>query len=240
MNKIYKIIATYALTLFLFSCAFDMDSKGGIKGNGTVLIENRKVSDSFDAVVASENLNVYVTQADDFSIRVEADENIINHIGTDIKDGKLHIHTTENIGRAIKKIHVSLPNISALISTTGSSLQTLGSIQEDSMLLRASAGSIMKAKLIVDQVVFSIKEGAKLTILGAADDVTINVSAGGNIDAEEFQATNCTANASSGGMVKIKVVKSLVADANTGGNILYSGEPDVDDRKSVSGSVQKY
>ena len=50
----------------------------------------------------------------------------------------------------------------------------------------------------------------------------------------------CNAGASSGGNVKIMVAKSLVADASSGGNISYSGEPNVSQKKSVSGSVHQY
>ncbi|MEO0473172.1 MAG: DUF2807 domain-containing protein, partial [Bacteroidota bacterium] len=46
------------------------------------------------------------------------DSKLIDLIGTDIKNGKLRIHAIENIGRATKKIYVSLPEVTALESSS--------------------------------------------------------------------------------------------------------------------------
>ncbi len=226
--------------LFLVSCAYDIDYKGGIKGNGIILKENRKVVGDFDTVVASENLKVWVSQADEFSITVEADENIITLIDTNIKDGKLYLQTHENIGRATKKVYVSLPNVSALISSTGSILQTQNIIKGDSLLIDASTGSFLNAKIYVNKVIINGKEGTKLSVSGEAHKTSIDISSGSNMDAKELQTINCLAKVSYGGSVKIKVSKSLIADANTGGNISYIGNPKVDKTKSLSGIVQEY
>jgi len=79
-----------------------------------------------------------------------------------------------------------------------------------------------------------------LNISGTADDAIVDVSSGGNVNAKNLATQTCDADASSGGNVKIQVAKSLVADASSGGNISYSGEPNVQKKKSVSGSVHKY
>ena len=144
MTTLARIAIAVLMALFLSSCAFDMNFGEGKRGNGEVAKESREVYEEFTEVSASEGLDVYVTQGDDFSIEVEADENIIDLIGTDIKNGKLRIHAIENIGRATKRIHVSLPSVTGLYASSGADLFTQNVIRANKISLDASSGAGIK------------------------------------------------------------------------------------------------
>lgn len=229
--------------LFLSSCGFDInigDFGPGKKGNGKVVTEQRKTDGGFKAVSASEGLQVYVTQAENFNIEVEADENIIDLIATDIKDGKLRIHARENIGNATKKIHVSLPQIASLKASSGALLETENTIESSILQIDGSSGALLRIDLTSNTLEIDASSGANLEVSGDTERADIDVSSGGNINAKELRTTNCVADASSGGNVKLHVTKSLRAEASSGGNIAYSGDPTLEQKKSVSGSVHKY
>ena len=100
MTTLARFTIAIILALLSSSCMLDMNFGSGVKGNGDIVEETREVTEDFTAVTASEGLDVFVTQGSDFKIRVEADENVIDLIGTDIRDGKLKVHAIENIGRA--------------------------------------------------------------------------------------------------------------------------------------------
>ena len=107
MTALARIAIALVVSIFLSSCGFDIqigDFGTGKKGNGNVVTDTRVISDEFTRISASEGLMVYVTQAEDFAIEVEGDDNIIELIRTDIKNGKLRIHAEENIGKATKNI----------------------------------------------------------------------------------------------------------------------------------------
>lgn len=239
MFRLFKTTFLFGIIFLLVSCAFDIDNKGGIKGNGTIQKENRKVTSAFETIVASEDLKVLVSEADEFRIIVEADENIIELIESDIIEKTLHLHTSRNIGRATKRIYVYLPKVFGLRSSKGAVMQTQNRIKGDSLVLEASSGSILKAEFWYKNVMINGKEGSNLKLTGASNNVIIDVSAGSTIDADEFEATKCSIKASYGGNVKIQILTSLSADANTGGTITYIGNPKVDKTKSLTGNVQK-
>lgn len=240
MTTLARIAIVVITALFLSSCGFDINFGSGKKGNGQVVTDNREVIDEFTMVSASEGIAVYVTQADDFNIKVEADENIIDLIGTDIKNGKLRIHAIENIGRSTKKVYVSLPNITGLSSSSGANLQTENAIESKKITVDGSSGAIINIEVTANEIDIDASSGANLSISGEVEEAIVDVSSGGNINAKKLETQNCDAEASSGGNVSINVSKSLVADASSGGNISYSGDPDVEKKKSVSGSVHKY
>ncbi|QLG44035.1 head GIN domain-containing protein [Costertonia aggregata] len=240
MTTLARIAIGLIIAVFLSSCAFDINFGNGKKGNGVVVNETREITDEFTIITASEGLQVYVTQAKDFNIEVEADENIIDLIGTDIRDGRLKVHAIENIGNATKKVYVSLPDITAIKASSGAQLTSENTIKSNNLEVDGSSGAILNAEFIASEVDIEASSGANLSVSGTADKAEVDVSSGGNINAKELEVKTCRADASSGGNIKIHVSKSLTADASSGGSISYLGEPNVETKKSVSGSVHKY
>ena len=228
------------LALLTASCGFDINFGMGRQGNGVVTDERREVTEDFTVVSASEGLDVYVTQAEEFEILVEADENIIDLIGTDIRDGRLKIHAIENIGRATKKVHVSLPVISALESSSGADLRSKNLIRADRISLDSSSGSNLQAEIIADEVDADSSSGADIRLSGEATVLYVDASSGSGIRARDFKVKTCHADASSGADIDLYVLESLTADASSGADISYSGDPSVQQKKSVSGNVHKH
>lgn len=239
MTTLARITIGLVIALLLNSCGFDINFGEGKRGNGVVTDERREIQEEFTAVSASEGLDVFVTQADDFSILLEADENVIDLIGTEIRDGKLRIFCKENIGRATKKVHVSLPVITALETSSGADLTTKGTIQAGRISLDASSGSDLQVELIADEVDASTSSGADIKLSGEAGMLYADASSGSDIRARNFQVKTCHAEASSGADIDLSVSQSLIAEASSGGDISYSGNPDIQEKKSVSGSVHK-
>lgn len=240
MTTLARITIALIMALFLSSCAFDISFGDGKKGNGVIAEDQREVTEEFTVISASEGLDVYVTQADEFEISVEADENIIDLIGTDIKDGRLKIHTIENIGRATKKIYVSLPEITALNSSSGADLITKNVLEANKISLDASSGSDLQVELIADEVEAKTSSGADIKVSGEANFLNADASSGSDIKARNLLVKKCTADASSGADISVNVSESLTANASSGADISYSGDATVQKRKSVSGSVHKY
>ncbi|WP_298481126.1 head GIN domain-containing protein [uncultured Maribacter sp.] len=243
MTTLVKITIAIILTLLLSSCGFDInfgDFGSGVKGNKVVVEEDRKVTDDFTVISASEGIQVYVTQAEEYHISVKADENVIDLIGTDIANGKLRIHAIENIGRSTKKVYVSLPNINALKSSSGSHLTAENIIKSNDLEIDASSGSILSAQISCKELEVDASSGANISLSGKANNADVDSSSGANIRAKNLNTLVCSAEASSGSNIKIHVSESLHADASSGANISYSGEANVQKKKSVSGSVHKF
>lgn len=240
MTTLARIIITLLLALFMSSCAFDMSFGDGKRGNGEIAEDQREVTEEFTVVSAQEGLDVYVTQADDYEILVEADENVIELIGTDIRDGRLKVHTYENIGRATKKIYISMPSITGLHTSSGADLITKSTIETDKIDLSASSGSDLKVMLDADEVDAKTSSGADIKLSGSANLFYADASSGSDIKAREFEVKRCVADASSGADIRVNVSEKLTAEASSGADISYTGEASVTKKKSVSGSVHKY
>lgn len=239
MTTLARITIGLLLALLNASCGLDINLGDGKRGNGVVTDDRREITDNFTVVSASEGLDVYVTQAEEFEILVEADENIIDLIGTDISNGKLRIHAIENIGKATKKVFVSLPVITGLETSSGADLSTGSLIRADRISLEASSGSDLHVEIAADEVEADTSSGADIRISGEAKLFYAHASSGSGISARDFAVETCNADASSGADIDLNVSESLTAEASSGADISYTGDPSVQQQKSVSGSVHK-
>ncbi|WP_350285357.1 head GIN domain-containing protein [uncultured Croceitalea sp.] len=240
MTTLARIAIAFLMALVISSCAFDINWGEGKRGNGQVVEESRSVKEDFTEIYASEGIDVFVTQGREFDINVEADENIIELIGTDIKDGKLRVHAIENIGRATKNVYVTLPKVDALKSSSGADLIAQNVIKADKIELDASSGSDIEVELTANEVVADASSGADIKVSGKTESLYADASSGSDIRARGLETKRCNADASSGADISVNVSESLTADASSGADISYTGDAEVTKKKSVSGSVHKY
>ncbi len=241
MTTLCKILVTTILSLLLFSCNLDMNFGAGIKGNGTVKIENRTLNQSFNAVKASQGLDVYLTQGNEESIVIEADENLHNLIKTEVKDNELRIYAEKNIGYASsKKIMITFKNISKITSTSGSDVVSTNTIHADNLELNSSSGSDMKLDVNTKTLQCNSSSGSDLKLSGKTEKLFAEASSGSDIKAADLIAESSQVKATSGADITVNTAKELTADANSGGDIKYYGNPEkVNKTDSHSGNITK-
>lgn len=241
MTTLIKIIVAAILSLALVSCNFDINLSHGVKGNGNVITEERDITESFSTIKASEGLNVYLTQGNEESIAVEADENLHEIILTEIENGILKIHTKENIGRSsAKKIHVSFKEVSNIVSTSGSDVHSTNTISSNELTLKTTSGSDMKLDVNTSYLICKSTSGSDLKLSGKTKNLNAEATSGSDIKAGNLEAESSHVKATSGADITINTSKELTASASSGGDIKYYGNPEkVNKQNNVSGSVRK-
>jgi hypothetical protein len=241
MTTLIKIVVATILSLALVSCNFDINLNNGVKGNGNVITEERDITESFSTIKATEGLDVYLTQGNEESIAVEADENLNNIILTEIENGILKIHTKENIGKSsAKKIHVSFKDISSIISTSGSDVHSTNTISADELTIKTTSGSDMKLDVNTSFLICKSTSGSDLKLSGKTKNLNAEATSGSDIKAGNLEAQSCHVKANSGADVTVNTSVELTASASSGGDIKYYGNPEkVNKNDNVSGSIRK-
>ena len=87
--QITKVIVTIISVLLLQSCVNSNWNNETISGNGKIVEVNRTVTEDFNAISAKNGLEVIINQDNTNKIIVEADENLQDHIFTEVKEGTL-------------------------------------------------------------------------------------------------------------------------------------------------------
>ncbi|HVE56850.1 MAG TPA: head GIN domain-containing protein [Pyrinomonadaceae bacterium] len=178
---------------------------GGIKGSGNIKTEPRSVS-GFKAIQAENAVELEITVQKDFSLTVEADDNLLDQIKTEVSGNTLKISTKNSITAKNKiKIKISLPELTDL-DVSGASTANISGVKTDSLKLNASGASRIK----VDGEVKSLEAVA---------------SGASGIDAENLKTENAKADSSGASHVTVSPTGDLDAEASGASSVTYTVEP---------------
>lgn len=232
--KILTILSVVLLSSIVSSCLLGPT----INGNGNVTKVQRE-SGSFEKIKVTRGMNVYISQGDVQKIVVEADENLMDYIETNIEDKTLKITTSANIRRSkSKKVFVTVTDITEISASAGSNVFSENDISCKNLVISGSAGSNIKLQVNAKEIEVSASAGSNITLEGNAGEVDLKASAGSNIKAGELETNKCDVRTSSGANIWIKVTNDFDGRASSGGNVYYSGNPKrTNIEKSSGGNV---
>ena len=236
--KITVLISIYLALLFTTTSCF-VDGVIGIKGNRKVVSEERSIRSDFDVINVQQGINLYVTQGKPTDIRVEADENILDLLITEVKNNELNIYFEKNVHQAkARNVYLTTENISKIKASSGSSVKSENTIQATSLNLDSSSGSSIKIHANANEITSESSSGSTITIMGKSQTLSANASSGSSINAQELKTVNAKTATSSGASIDVFVTGKLTAKASSGGDIDYEGNPsEVDKETSSGGSV---
>ena len=218
------------------ACQFDINL-GQVNGNGNVVTEERPVSESFTAIRGSAGLDVFLEQGDEAKIVVEADENLLDIIETEIVEGKLKIGTKENIGRSkAKKVYVTYTSLNTIEASSGADVIANSVVKSENLTLDCSSGSDLEVDVFAKYVIAETSSGADLKVSGKATTLDASASSGSDLNAKDLLVINCTADVSSGADITVNVKEKLISETSSGGDVHYYGNPgNVSKNESKSG-----
>lgn len=239
MNSIKYVLIT-VLAITLTSCNLDMHF-GQTNGNGNIVTEDRQVTENFDKVKGSTGLDVYLTEGMENKIVVEADENLLELIETNIHDGKLTIRSNKNIGRSkAKKVHVTYKSLVSIEASSGADVIGNSVITSETLNLKSSSGADLELEVFTKNLYAETSSGADIVLSGKTVNFNAKASSGSDLKAKKLNAVDCNARATSGADITVNVKDKLDAKASSGGDVRYYGNPAAVSKKGgSSGSVRK-
>jgi len=240
MKTLTKVTAILVLLITTSSCF--MEGITGIRGNGNVVSEDREISSDFDAIKVQQGINLYLTQGNSTELNVEADENILDLLLTEVKNGELKVYFEKNVYRAKERnVYLTTKEISKIRTSSGASVKSENTLQSTTLDLDSSSGSSIKIHVNATEVTSECSSGADIDIFGKAETFSAKASSGSSIDADKLEAIDVYARVSSGASIDVNVTGNLTAKASSGGDIDFEGNPahvnkDTSSGGSVSGS----
>ncbi|WP_165764597.1 head GIN domain-containing protein [Flavobacterium cyanobacteriorum] len=225
-----KIIITATLALLVSSCGYRK-----IEGTGNVVTKTRPLT-GFNSISAEGGLDIVIEQSSQTSVTVEADENLHQHIKTELKGNTLFISTDADIDNAeAKKVIVQLPLIKGIASEGGVSVEGKNIIKADNIDLDGGGGSMIEISVDAVSVNCESGSGSNIKIHGKTGRLNVDASGGSVISAKGLAAKSVKAEASSGARIYVNASKELVAEASSGSKVLYASTPEKLSKKVSSG-----
>ena len=212
----------------------------GIKGNGNVVKQERKVSD-FSGFEVGGAFRVFLTQGDEEKLIIEADENLLPVIETKVKGGTLIITTNENI-KDFKTLNIYLTfkkmndmEISGACHLTGENKFSF-----DNLELDCSGASEVDMKLSASSLEMDISGASNIDLYGSAEKISLDISGASSLEAYELETVNCDIEASGAANARISVSNELSAEVSGASKLRYKGNPKlISHDVSGAGSMKK-
>ena len=186
--------------------AFNFPLKiGREKGSGRMATEVRELRD-FSSVDVSSVFHVEITAQSKFHVEVEADDNLLQYIETEIRNGELHISLDKGVkSKNPLRVRIGAPDIDR-IEASGASKVFLSNLKNSGLVIDTSGAS-------------------KIELSGETGDLTVDVSGASHINAAELKSVNATVDASGASRVNVNVSGELKSEASGASSINYSGTP---------------
>lgn len=212
----------------------------GIRGEGPVKTENRSAGD-FHAVILEIPALAEVSVSDRYSVEIQAQENLLPILKTEVENGRLRIYFEKNVSHTEGlKVRISAPVFDELSISGSGTIKVLGAINGERLKLAiGGSGDIEAPQTDVGNMECAIAGSGNIRVGGKTNDVQFDIAGSGDIAAKELAAATGTAKIAGSGSVTCNVSQTLNASIAGSGDIYYTGSPSVDTDISGSGKVKK-
>lgn len=224
--QITKFIIAAVIMLIVASCGNNASFfNDGLSGNGNVTATQRTI-EKFEAIEAKTGITVIIEQTNNFRVEVKTDENLQEHLKTEVSNGVLSIYFDENINTAKERnVYVKVPSLTKISSSSGATIISKNTLTSENLNLQSSSGSEMKLHINVQNLNCDSSSGSKIEATGKAVNLKSESSSGSSIILNTLEVANAVCKSSSGSSTKVSPLESLDADASSGSSIKYFSTP---------------
>ena len=213
-------ILLFAVLFLLSSCDFEgMDENGPcLVGEGSTIREEREVR-TFQGISAGFSGNIFIRQDSTSKVIIEAKENIIGEIKTEVVNDILQV----SIDRCVNNsgsidLYLTMPQIKS-ITLAGS-----GNIRNDN-------------DFKVDDLEVNTVGSGNVWLSGEADNLDVTVTGSGNMHLFDLLAINSVVRIIGSGNVEVSSRDQLVVTITGSGTVFYQGNPEISTLITGSGNI---
>ncbi|HWQ46395.1 MAG TPA: head GIN domain-containing protein [Longilinea sp.] len=219
-------------TIALSGCTIYMTT-----GSGTLVEENRSVS-NVEAVQFTSVGQLTIVQGDSESLVVEAEDNIISHITTEMEGSTLVIGFDDGADNMVTPTRMITYTLTVTdlhdIELSGAGNISMDELTADDVTIRLSgAGNIDIGTLTATTITVSLPGAGNISINGTVNEEELELSGFGNYNAHDLQASVANVNVSGAGNASVWVTDTLNVGISGAGSVEYYGTPDI--TQSISG-----
>ncbi len=213
--KRFAISATLVLivALSLSACMH------GVRGSGVRKTELRDLP-AFNSIDTSGAFEMEVTCQKPAGFEIEADDNIVPLVQTEVRDGVLHVTTTKSYTSAGGiKLRINVPDLVS-VKSTGAGKFNVSGVKNDKFEIHSTGAATVMAS-------------------GQSKYLKISSTGAGKIDAHDLRVSNADVSVTGAAGVDVYATDELDVTVSGAGRVTYSGNPKVSKKVSGAGQVIK-
>lgn len=206
-------------------------------GSRKIISQTREVS-GFDSIEVSYPAEVSVSQGSSESVTVEADDNFLPGLKTEVRNKTLRIfYEVQNNKRvnASKPIQITIV-VKELkdVDFESAGKLTLTGLETDDLSVSVSGAADLKLeKINARNLSVNLSGAGSMSASGTADDLRLDISGFGSYNGKEMHSQTANVTLSGAGSATVWVDDELDAQISGAGSVDYYGDAAV--RKNISG-----
>ncbi|MEO0340730.1 MAG: head GIN domain-containing protein [Bacteroidota bacterium] len=230
------LLAGFGLT----GCIIDIDGDGigsCIRANGPTVTEVLDIA-QFDGIDLQIPADVFITQGPNFEVRVEGQENAVEQLDRDVRNGFWEIEFDRCMRNLDDfRVYITMPDITELyVSGSGVIIGENIFVTGDLTLSVSGSGSI-DVGLDSDDIDTRISGSGDIRMEGLADEVRHRTSGSGDLFAFDLETRTSDITISGSGDAEVFVQDELTIRISGSGDVFYKGRPSLNVSVSGSGRV---
>jgi len=206
------------VSIFIFSgCHYQIHD--AISGSGVRQKQKREVA-SFTSIATEGAFDIDVVCQKPQSIEVEADDNLLPMITTEVSNHVPHIRSNQSysVNDPIK-ITISLPNLEG-ISASGAGKLAVDGIKNEKFEIDANGATVIR-------------------VAGETKLIDIDTNGAGKIDAHKLRAARGVVEAKGVARVDVNVTEQLEVTVSGPSHVTYQGDPVLNKTVNGPGTIEK-
>lgn len=213
----------------------------GERGSGNVVSETRAVSD-FHAIDIDYPATVFVSQGSQESLKIEAEDNLIPNLKTEVRNGTLEIFYRRENDRHVNptktvRITIVVKDLDEVDFNSAGEL-TIKELQAENLDVSLSgAGNLELKDVHLDGLGVNLSGAGSMSASGVADNLNLNISGFGDFKGADLHGQVARVNISGAGSATVWADEDLMANISGAGSISYYGSPSVTRQISGVGSI---
>lgn len=230
IKKLLSVLLSIIGGLTLSACA--VTGLNVTRGSGQLITQVRDVS-NFDRVQIDGAGELIIIQGDAESLEIQAEDNIIDELTSEVSDSTLVLGYRDNFLRntiiPTERITYTLNVIDlSEVTINGAADMEIGSLETDTLALTINgAGQVSIDQIVADSLSVQISGTTTIDITGQVTDQTITIDGAGNYKADELETKSTTIDINGLGNATVWAHENLNINIDGGGNLRYYGSPNV-------------
>lgn len=219
----------------------DLHFGPGDSGSGKIIAQNREVV-NFHAITLDYPAQVVIKQGNKESVKIEADDNLLPGLKTQVKNDVLRVfYDTEN-GRYINPtqpviITITVKDLDDVVFSSAGELM-IEDLKTDTLdVALTGAGNLEISNILVKNLSVNLSGAGSITTSGTTDDLEVIISGFGDFKGADLHSKTANINISGAGSATMWVDDKLDAEISGAGSVDYYGSAKVTKQISGVGSV---
>jgi hypothetical protein len=228
MTRLKTAHVAALLVVLVVAAGCGIPGLGGLIGSRTLVTQEYDFSD-FTAVEAGGAFTVNISQGDEYSVVVTANENVVDYLRVEQNGDTLTLGTDRlwNFSNVTLEAEITMPELHGVNLSGASEGEITGFSSGDDFSVQLSGASSLRGDITSGDADMEGSGASRIELTGAGGNLRLDLSGASNADLSDFPVQDADIRASGASDAAVNVSGRLDADASGASSVGYTGDPEL-------------